>query len=637
MIEDETEAAIPGVPTTTELAETERQADFDRYFAVRNHFGNLALSPDGSQIAYIVNTSGQFNIWRQSVTGGWPSQVTTFERETVRGLLWAPSGVIFGIADADGSEQYQLFSVSEEGGMVRFLTHRPDVQYEVSDEGLSPDGSMLAFSGNDREPTDSDILLLDRATGDIRRVLANGRYNLAANWSPDGRYLTVVDVRSNTDLRLVLFEPATGAAAEVLPHEEEFVLLPGPWLPDSSGFYVISDWGREFKGIARYMLASGTIEWDITPDWDVEHIALSQDGRRLVWAQNESGRSQLYARDDGGTHLRVVGMPVGVIEQLKLTPDGATLALRINSSNAPAEVYIVALGEVGALDTPRLRRLTYGMLGGLAPDDLIVPELVSYTSFDGRSIPAWLYQPHGVSEHHQAPVVLSIHGGPEAQERVEYRAFYQYLLARGIGILAPNIRGSTGYGVSYQKLIHRDWGGAELKDIEAAAQYLRTVPWVSKHRIAVYGGSFGGFATLSAVTRLPDYWAAAVDIVGPSNLITFVRSVPPTWRRMMTAWVGDPEADADLLRERSPITYVENIRAPLLVLQGANDPRVVKAESDQMVEQLRHMGRDVEYVVFEDEGHGFAKRANLKRGFWLAAEFLQKHLHSHHHAHHVEP
>jgi dipeptidyl aminopeptidase/acylaminoacyl peptidase len=637
VIEDETEGAVPQAAAhEADAAEAARQADFDRYFAVRNHFGNLTFSPDGSQVAYIVNTSGQFNIWRQPVVGGWASQVTTFERETVRGLVWAHGGVIFGIADTDGSEQYQLFSVPENGGVVRFLTHRPDVQHQLSEEALSPDGVTLAFSGNDREPTDSDILLYDLASGDVRRALANGRYNVAANWSPDGRYLTVIDLRSNTDLRLHLLEPATGAVAEILPHEGEFVLIPGPWLPDSSAFYVVCDRGREFKGIARYSLASGDVEWIVTPEWDVEHIELSDDGRRLVWAQNESGRSQLYVRDDQGTPMRVVGMPIGVIEQLTLSPDGTTLALRINAANAPAEVYVVTLGEIGALDVPRLRRLTYGMLGGLAPDDFIVPELASYPTFDGREIPAWLYQPRGVSEHHQAPVVLAIHGGPEAQERVEYRAFYQYLLARGIGILAPNIRGSTGYGVSYQKLIHRDWGGAELKDIEAAAQYLRTVPWASQHRIAVYGGSFGGFATLSAVTRLPDYWAAAVDIVGPSNLLTFVRSVPPTWRRMMTAWVGDPEADAEFLRERSPITYVENVRAPLLVMQGANDPRVVKAESDQMVEQLRHMGREVDYVVFEDEGHGFAKRANLKRGYWLAAEFLQKHLHSHHHAYQHE-
>jgi dipeptidyl aminopeptidase/acylaminoacyl peptidase len=616
--------------TAAQSAEAARRADFNRYFAVRTHFGNLAFSPDGSQVAYIVNTSGQLNVWRQPIMGGWASQVTTFERESVRGIIWTPGGEIIGMADTDGSEQYQLFAIPAEGGALRWLTARPDAQHELSDEGLSPDARYLAYSGNDREPTDSDVLVRELESGRVQRVLANGHYNLAANWSPDGRYLCIVDVRSNTDQHLWLLDASTGEIHEVLPHETEFTLLPGPWLPDGSGFYVVCNRGREFTGIARYSLAGGDLEWVLTPQWAVEHIALSADGRRLLWVLNESGRSQLYVRDGDGTPMRVAGMPLGVIEQVKLTPDGRTIALRINAATAPAEVYAVALPEVGALEheLPRLRRLTYGMLGGLGPDELVEPELISYATFDGREIPAWLYRPAGASEQHQTPVLLAIHGGPEAQERVEYRAFYQYLLARGIGVLAPNIRGSTGYGVTYQKLIHRDWGGAELRDIEAAARYLRALPWVSKYRVGVYGGSFGGFATLSAATRLPEYWAAAVDIVGPSNLITFVQAVPPTWRRMMASWVGDPEADADLLRERSPITYVEQVRAPLLVLQGANDPRVVRAESDQMVERLRQMGREVEYVVFDDEGHGFAKRANQLRAYWLAAEFLQKHLHA---------
>jgi dipeptidyl aminopeptidase/acylaminoacyl peptidase len=606
--------------------EAVRYAEFARYHAVRLHLGNLAFSPDGHQIAYITNTTGQFNIWRQAVTGGWPWQVSTFDRETPRQVLWSGDGDLIGQADTNGSEQYQIFSIPAAGGLVGYFTSRPDVQYEVQPEALAPDGRSLAYSGNDREPTDSDVLIRDLRTGETRRVLANGRYNLAANWSPDGRYLAVVDVRSNTDLHLWLLDAATGEAREALPHEDECFLVPGPWLPDSSGFYVVSDRGRDFKGVARYSLASDEMRWVITHEWDVEAVELGHDGRRLVWAQNESGRSQLYVRDDGGPALRVAGLPLGVIEQMRLTPDGRMLAVRINSATAPAEVYVLTLGPLGTQGAPRLRRLTYGMLGGLAPEDLIEPELVSYPTFDGRQVPAWLYRPRGASQLEPAPVVLSIHGGPEAQERVEYRAFYQYLLARGIGILAPNIRGSTGYGTSYQKLIHRDWGGAELKDIEAAAQYLQALPWVRADRIGVYGGSFGGFATLSAVTRLPDYWAAAVDIVGPSNLLTFVRSVPPTWRRLMAAWVGDPDADADLLRERSPITYVDNVKAPLLMLQGANDPRVVKAESDQMVERLRQMGREVEYEVFEDEGHGFVKSTNRLRGFWLAAEFFERHL-----------
>lgn len=613
-------------PANAPESDRVRDAEFARYYAVRTHIGPIAFAPDITQVAYITNTSGQFNIWRQSVNGGWPSQVTTFEDESARSLIWTPDGAIIGAADHAGGEQYDLFAVPAQGGVVRYLTDRPDAQYELSEESLSPDGRYLVYSGNDRTPTDGDVLIRDMRTGETRRALANGHYNVAINWSPDGHYVTVMDVRSNTDMRLWLLEAETGKARELLPHDDECYLAPGPWLPDSSGLYLITDRGSDFKGIARYILADDTMEWVLTPEWDVEQVALSADGRRLLWTLNESGRSQLHLRDNDQASLRVSGLPIGVIEYMKLSPDGQTLALRINAATAPAEVYILTLGAVGVVSTPHLRRLTFGMLGGLSPAELIAPELVRYRTFDGREIPAWLYRPHGASETNLAPVVLSIHGGPEAQERVEYRALYQFLLSRGIGVLAPNIRGSTGYGKAYQKLIHRDWGGAELKDIQAAAEYARSLSWVNPHRLGVYGGSFGGFATLSAVTRLPEYWAAAVDIVGPSNLLTFVRSVPPTWRRMMAAWVGDPDADADLLRERSPITYVEQTRAPLLVLQGANDPRVARAESDQMVETLRSIGREVEYVIFPDEGHGFTKRVNLLRAYSLTADFFERRL-----------
>jgi dipeptidyl aminopeptidase/acylaminoacyl peptidase len=266
------------------------------------------------------------------------------------------------------------------------------------------------------------------------------------------------------------------------------------------------------------------------------------------------------------------------------------------------------------------------MLGGIDPADLVEPELVEFPTFDGRKIPAWLYRPKNGSGPY--PVVLSIHGGPEAQERptYAYNGLYQYLLNHGFGVLAPNIRGSTGYGISYQKLIHRDFGGAELKDIEGAAKYLRSLDWVDQNRIAVFGGSFGGFATLSAVSRLPEYWALGIDLVGPSNLITFVKNVPPFWKPLMKAWVGDPDEDRDMLIERSPITYVDNIRVPMLVIQGAKDPRVVKGESDQMVERLRERGQDVRYYVDEEEGHGATRRANQLKWWKMVVDYLEEYL-----------
>jgi dipeptidyl aminopeptidase/acylaminoacyl peptidase len=250
--------------------------------------------------------------------------------------------------------------------------------------------------------------------------------------------------------------------------------------------------------------------------------------------------------------------------------------------------------------------------------------LISYPSFDGREIPAWLYRPR--NSDGRSPVVVAIHGGPEAQERPVYSPVYQYLVSRGIAVLATNIRGSTGYGKSYQRLIQRDWGGGDMQDWEHAAKWLRAQDWVDSDRLGVWGGSYGGFAVLTCVTRLPEYWAAAVDIFGPSNLITFAKAVPPTWRRMMKKFVGDPDEDADLLRERSPLTYIDNVQTPLLVIQGANDPRVVKSESDQLVEKLRSLGRTVEYIVFEDEGHGFTKRKNELATMRASVDWLERYL-----------
>ncbi|MBZ0286024.1 MAG: S9 family peptidase, partial [Anaerolineae bacterium] len=318
--------------------------------------------------------------------------------------------------------------------------------------------------------------------------------------------------------------------------------------------------------------------------------------------------------------LDLPDLKLGVIGALDIAPDGQRLAMGFVSPGEASNLYEIDL------TTGEMVALSQSMLGGIDPADMLEPELVAYPTFDGRMIPAWLYRPKNARE--RIPVILSIHGGPEAQERptYAYNGLYQYLLSRGFGVLAPNIRGSSGYGISYQKLIHRDWGGAELKDIEHAAKYLRTLDWVDSNRIAVYGGSFGGFATLSAVARLPEYWALGVDIVGPSNLLTFTKSVPEFWKRFMKQWVGDPEQDRDLLVERSPITYVDQIRVPLLVIQGAKDPRVVKAESDQMVERIRARGGDVRYYVDEEEGHGATRRVNQIKWYRMIAEYIEEHL-----------
>ncbi|HEX5505060.1 MAG TPA: S9 family peptidase, partial [Thermomicrobiales bacterium] len=446
------------------------------------------------------------------------------------------------------------------------------------------------------------------------------------SWSPDGRAVLVVRADSNTNQDLFLCDARTGESRHLTPHEGEVKFEPGPWRPDGGGFYLLSDQGREFMGLARCDPRDGALQWVETPEWDVTGVAASPDGRYLAWVVNEDGYSRLYVRDGATDGARAVrdypDLPRGVYTTLRFSPAGPLLGLYIARPVRPADVYLLDV------TTGDYRRLTQSFLGGIPEEELVEPELVRYPTFDGRQIPAWLYRPRDLAPGARAPVVLSIHGGPEYQElpTYAYGGFYQYLLNRGIGVLAPNIRGSTGYGAAYQNLIHRDWGGDELRDLEHAARYLRGLPWVDPDRLGVYGGSFGGFATLSCVTRLPEYWAAAVDLVGPANLVTFAGSVPPFWRRAMKELMGDPDEDAAMLRERSPLTYVDAVRAPLLVIQGANDPRVAKAESDQMVERLRALGRTVEYMVFEDEGHGFTKPANWLTALRAAAAWFERYL-----------
>src|SRR5438128_738875 len=487
--------------------------------AYRRFSAGLAFTPDGEHVLFVSNLSGQFNLWRVPAEGGWPDQLSAFTDDTVR-LMGVSSrdGTVAFCADHDGDEFHQIYLLEPGGGWPEKITDAPDVQHYVGGDCFSPDGTKLAFAANARTPTDMEVWIHDLDTGEIQSLFGEGKYSFPAGWSPDGTKLVALDFRNNSDSTLHLIDLESGEAPEVTPHEEDGLYLPGPWAADGSGFYLLSDESREFRGLAFYDVNTGSWDWVETPEADIEEVGISRDGRQ---------------------------------------------------------------------------------------------------------IPAWLYRPEAEGK---VPVVLAIHGGPEAQERALYNPLYQYLLSRGIAVMATNIRGSTGYGKSYQRLIQRDWGGGDLKDWDHAVRWLHEQDWVDPDRIGVWGGSYGGFAVLTCVTRLPDYWAAAVDIFGPSNLISFAKAVPPTWRRMMKRFVGDPEEDADLLRERSPMTYIENATTPMLVIQGAKDPRVVQAESDQLVDKLRSLGREVEYIVFDDEGHGFTKRQNELKAHGASAAWLERHL-----------
>ncbi len=605
------------------MTQAPRKHQFADFAPVRRFQPALAISPDGETVVYASNASGQSNLWRHDIGGELPSQLTHFTEHAVRDVAWSPDGrtLVF-TADHQGDEFHQVFLLDATGGEPRQLTAAPNAQHHLAtSEVFSPDGRFIVYACNDRVPTSQDVVLYDLQTGETQRVVTAEGLHYGIAISPDGNTLAAVRLNSNTDADLLLVDlndPDPQHPLDLSPHEGEVKHEPGPWKAYGSAVYALTDRDREFAGIAEFSATEprGVMSWYEAPDWDVEQLALSADGRLLAWTVNENGYSRLQVRDlTTGDDVAVPALPGGTISVLRMSRDGRRLAFLLSPATRPTEVVVVdLLGK-------RVDMLTDSLPPALADVSAVEPVPVTFASHDGRQIPALLYRPQGEGRF---PVVLSIHGGPEAQERPTYLygGFYQYLLANGIGVLAPNVRGSTGYGATYQKLIHHDWGGAELGDFEEAARYLRGLDWVDPDRIAVYGASFGGFATLSCVSRLPGLWAAAVDIVGPANLVTFVKSVPPTWQRLMDRWVGNAETERDFLLARSPVTYADDIQTPLFVIQGANDPRVAKAESDQIVARLRSRGVDVRYDVYDDEGHGFTKRVNEIRAIGDAADFL---------------
>lgn len=588
-------------------------------------FPTLAIRPDGRQLAYVDDASGQFNVTVQPVTGGQPRRLTSYADSAVRRVAWHPDGdrLLF-LADTKGDENRQMYLAHPDSGRVERLTDAPGVQFSAAlGDPFSPDGRLLAYSANDRVPGDQDVLVRDLTTGEVRRVYAGGGRVFAGHWSPDGSRLSLAEWRTTSTDHVVYLVPAEGGPATRLTRPDQPARYElGPWLADGSGFLVLTNAGREFTGLGTLDATTGEVSWLDTPDWDVEEVALSADGRVLIWSTNVDGASRVRGRDlTTGADLAVPPLPTGAVSELVVSADGRQAAFRLSTPTRPWNVASIDL-TVG-----ELRWLTRAAPAATDPATFVEPTLVRYAARDGQRIPAYLYRPPGPRD--PAAVLLSIHGGPGWQDKPVYLydGFYQYLLSHGIGVFAPNVRGSSGYGRSYQEAIYRDWGGIDLSDFADAVGYLRSLSWVDPGRIGVFGPSYGGFCALSCLSRLPELgWAAGVDVCGPSNLVTLAKSSPPTWRSLVTAMFGDPDADAERLLARSPVTYADQIRAPLMVVQGANDPRVPQSESDQIVARLRALGVEVRYRVFPDEGHGLTKRENQARAFADICEFLVQHL-----------
>ena len=550
-------------------------------------------------------------------TGGAPQRAVTIPDHAVRSLCWSVSGELLAAADRGGTELHQLYVRHPDGPVAPVSVDAAGrVQRLLSWNAASPNGRRVAFSSNARAATDMDIVIADLDGGAERPLLTGAAWHVAGGWSPDGTQLLVMRVLDNTTQELLTVDARTGAARPIASQEEDVQHIPAGWLGDGR-VLEITDQGSEHLWLAALDLASGRRDVVDQPRWDVELAASSAEGRVQIWSVNEDGYSRLrWRRDRGPVGERELH---GVCGDLVLSADGTRAAFTRLSASDPWQVWTLDTTTGDA-------RIALTSSFNVPARELVEPELIRIPAADG-DIPCFVYRPRGARG--PVPAILYPHGGPEGQSRPAFPAHLTHLAAivhRGMALVVPNIHGSTGYGRAWQAAIHKDWGGIDLRDLRAVSDWMTQQPDFDVKRLAVYGGSYGGFATLMCVTRIPDLWRCAVDVFGVANLITMLGNAQPNWRRFLARWIGDVERDREKLIERSPITHIENVRCPMLILQGENDPRVPKEESDQVVERLRALGRRVEYVVYPGEGHGFTNRANAEDAYGRIVDFLAKEL-----------
>ena len=601
---------------------------FERYLNVRIANGP-SFSPDGKRLSFLTDITGVAEVWSIPIdihvsTPAWPDQLT-FRGERVASASYSPTDdLLLVTADVGGNERTQLYSLSADGSAFTALTAQPEAIYLFG--GWSPDGTRIAYSSNERDARYFDVYERFMETGETRQLLQDDGTNYASGYSPDGRYVLVSRVLTNVRTQLFLLDTTTGEIRILTPEVSEGQALYAfpSWSADGRGLYLLSNRGRQFLSLAWLDLAAAEMTYLREDSWGAENLALTRDGTRMALVINEDGYSRLQLFDvasgwEARRELPAPALPPGIIFEARWSQDGAQLALTHIAANDAADVWIWDVAE------QVLWRATRSSLGGIPRETFIEPSLVRYPTFDGREIPAFLYLPRD-RQPRGLPVVINVHGGPEGQVRPSFDPVIQYLVAQGYAVLAPNVRGSTGYGYEYQSLDDVRLRMNSVADLQYAVFWLRESGIADPKRIAVMGGSYGGFMVLSAITTYPDLWAAAVDIVGVANFVTFLENTGPWRRRMRESEYGSLEHDREFLEQISPIHYVDRITAPLFVVHGANDPRVPIGEAEQIVAALRSRSVPVEYMRFEDEGHGLVKRANKLVAYPAIARFLDKYL-----------
>ncbi len=571
---------------------------------------------------------------RIDAPGGARHQLT-FYKEPISGIAPQPhgDGIVF-TRDAGGSEFSQVFLLDPATGVATMLT---DGESRNGAVAWDREGTRIAYQSTARNGASNDIWLMDPEDPETAEIVVesqDGSWWGPVEFSAKGNRLLAMNYVSITDSRVHLVDLDSGTVTLLAGGSgNTSTNYPVAFDDGNDGHWLITSQGSEFQRLAWQPTKPGADIQVVTGDieWDVSGAVISRDRKRMVFVVNENGRSAIYLLDPRTReYRRIDSIPTGVAGRIEFSPDGSKLAMTLNTATTPSDTFVLELGS-GPLDYGALTRWTFSEVGGLDTTAFREPELVSYPTFDKvngkpRQIPAWVYKPPGEGPF---PVVVSIHGGPEAQSRPWFSSTYQMWLARlGVAIVVPNVRGSAGYGKTYLGLDNGFRREDSVRDIGALLDWIGAQPDLDADRVAVFGGSYGGYMVLASAVHYSDRLKAAVDIVGISSFVTFLENTQDYRRDLRRVEYGD-ERDPEMrahLEKISPLNNVEKISVPMFVVQGENDPRVPVTEATQMVAALREQGSTVWYMNALNEGHGYRKKENRDIYQQATVLFLQQHL-----------
>jgi dipeptidyl aminopeptidase/acylaminoacyl peptidase len=574
------------------------------------------ISEDGSQVFFESWMSGVTQVYKL-LPSGWPYQLTLFDDgiDFYR-VSYSGDWMVVG-ASIGGSEQSDLYLINTETGVMRTLKADDDVRHGMV--VWSPDEEYVYYSANEPDPMYFMIYRISLQDGSIETIWDKQGWSGTADVSADGRYLLIDKYESNTNNNLWLLDLESGEETLLTEHQGDYTFDYGRLSKDADAVYCVTNMNDDgTKRVARLDVKSKKIEF-VMPDtpWETEEMDLSRNGIYLVWLENIEGYGMFYGRNLETDAQIEICLTLGVLSGLQVSTERTVVASFSSPSEAPD------IWEYHA-DTGELSKLTFSTMAGIDPSLLSDPEMIRYESFDGLEIPAFLYLPADY-EGGPIPFIIHAHGGPEGQFRPSFNRHFQYLILHGYGILAPNIRGSKGYGREFMALDDYKKRKDSVRDIYEGAMWLVENGYAEKGKIGIKGGSYGGYMTLAALVDYPDVFGAGIDDVGIANFVTFLENTKSYRRAIREAEYG-PLSDPEFLTEISPLTHADRIKAPLLIVHGENDSRVPVGEARQIADAIEANGGVVETLIFPDEGHGISKLDNRLIYYRKMVDFLDQHL-----------